>query len=215
MGILCPPSLADKWPLPQKQEFYSPNKGFCLEVVPRTLESQLKYFEDKEQGKKNAGSPSGAAIHRCRGTLYRIESDGRRTVVWSSPLSNDVAPADAIVTDAGNYVVTFDNWHSVGYGDDVLAIYDSGGTLVHKYSLEDLLGEDVKRVEKSVSSRWWQGDKPERKIDEAKEILVVRAVMKLHFFDMQSDRDRVLLRQNAQPEWREIRINLRTGRILP
>lgn len=214
LGLSCSLALADKWPLPQKQEFYSPNRMFSFEVVPRKLESQLKYFEDMSQGKKNAGSSPGGATNQCRGSLYRIESGNRRTMVWSSPLSNDVAPVDALVTDSGDFVITFDNWHSVGYGDDVLAIYGSGGTLVHKYSLEDLLGRDVKRVLKSVSSRWWEGDKPERKIDETKKILVVRAVMKLHFFDTQNEGDGVLLKQDAQPESREIRIDLRTGQIV-
>ena len=215
LGFSYSLALADKWPLPQKQEFYSPHKRFSFEVVPRKLESQLRYFVDKSKGKKNAGSPPGGATNRCRGRLYRIESDNRRTMVWSSLLSNDVAPVDALVTDAGDFVVTFDNWHSVGYGDDVVAIYGSGGKLVHKYSLEDLLGRDVKRVLKSVSSRWWEGDKPERKIDETKKILVVRAVMKLHFFDTHSEGDRVLLKQDAQPESREIRIDLRAGQIVP
>jgi hypothetical protein len=214
-GCFSPVASADKWALPQKQKFCSANKSFCFEVVPRNLESQLKYFEDKSTGRKNAGSPDGVSAAPCRGTLHRIQSDGKRMAVWSSPLTNDVAPVDAIVADAGDYVITFDNWHSLGYGDNVLVIYDSGGKLVRKYSLEDLLGIDVKRVLKTVSSRWWEGDKPERKIDEAEKILFVRAVMRLRFFDVKNNDDRLLLTQKAQPESRQIRIDLQTGQILP
>ena len=33
------------------------------------------------------------------------------------PLVNEVSPVTALVSDSGN-TITFDNWHSVGYGDD-------------------------------------------------------------------------------------------------
>jgi hypothetical protein len=36
---------ADSWRLPEQKKYYSPNKKYYLEVTPKKLESQLKYFE--------------------------------------------------------------------------------------------------------------------------------------------------------------------------
>ena len=41
---------ADEWALPKKERYYSANKTFYLEITPKKLESQLKYFKDKVDG---------------------------------------------------------------------------------------------------------------------------------------------------------------------
>jgi hypothetical protein len=70
-----------------------------------------------------------------------------------------VSPVSALVADGGAYVVTFDNWHSVGFGDDVIVIYDQNGKLLKSLSLADILpGEYVKALPRSVSSLWWAGE---------------------------------------------------------
>ncbi|HEV8290838.1 MAG TPA: hypothetical protein VGP94_02905 [Tepidisphaeraceae bacterium] len=70
---------------------------------------------------------------------------------------------EVVITDDGQYVITLDNHHSVGYGEDVVAIYARRG-LIKKYSLEAVLAE-VPRARDggfwnlfshSVSSRWWR-----------------------------------------------------------
>jgi hypothetical protein len=38
-----------------------------------------------------------------------------------------------------NYVVTLDNWHEVGRGDNVVAIYGPDGKLVRQLALSDFL----------------------------------------------------------------------------
>jgi hypothetical protein len=42
-----------------------------------------------------------------------------------------VAPVSALVSEDGAYLITFDNWHSMGYGDDVVVLYRTDGTLIH------------------------------------------------------------------------------------
>jgi hypothetical protein len=56
-------------------------------------------------------------------------------------------------------VVTFDNWHSVGFGDNVVVIYRRDGSLVRSMKLADILPPDyVRALPTSVSSMWWGGE---------------------------------------------------------
>jgi hypothetical protein len=79
-------------------------------------------------------------------------------------LSNDVSPVEALVSEDGQFVVTLDNWGSIGYGDDVLAIYCQFGQIA-EYSLEEIVGDVANRqgtdslfqlIDHSVSSRHWR-----------------------------------------------------------
>jgi len=189
---------ADSWALPKKERYCSLNKKYCLEVTPKKLESQLRYFEDKVEGKNNAGSLKGLKDNRANGAFYARRADGNYSKKWAFPLVNEVSPVSALVSNSGTYVITFDNWHSVGYGDDVVVIYRSNGTLVKKFGLEDILTEgDIETLPHSISSIRWGG---EHYIDEANSRLVLKVV------------------SNAKNSWdggakfHEIRIDLATGR---
>jgi hypothetical protein len=66
-----------------------------------------------------------------------------------------MAPVDALVTRHG-YLVTFDNWHNLGYGK-VLAVYSPGGKAVASYELEQLYPpERLAMITQSMSSRYWR-----------------------------------------------------------
>ncbi len=191
---------ADTWNLPKKEKYYSPNKKYYLEVMPKKLESQLKFFEDKVEGRDNAGSLKGVKENRAKGAFYARRADGGYSKKWGFPLLNEVSPVSALVSNRGDFVVTFDNWHSVGYGDDVVVIYRSDGTLVKKFGLEDLLTEgDIETLPRSVSSIWWGR---EHYIDETNGILVLKII------------------SNGKSSWdesakfHELKIELATGRPL-
>jgi TonB family protein len=165
---------ADSWLLPKKEKYFSLNKKYSLEVTPKKLETQLKYFEDKVEGKNNAGSLKGEKDNRAKGVFYARSADGRYSKKWEFPLVNEVSPVSALVSNRGDYVITFDNWHGVGYGDDVVVIYRSNGSLVKRFGLEDVLTEgDIETLPHSVSSIWWGG---EHYIDEANGHLVLKVV---------------------------------------
>lgn len=165
---------ADTWALPQKRKYYSPDKKYYLEVTPKKLESQLKYFEDKVEGRGNAGAQNGVKDNQARGAFYARRSDGSYSKKVEFALVNEVSPVSAVVSGRGDYVVTFDNWHSVGYGDDVVVIYRSNGSLIKKFGLEDILTSgDVETLPRSVSSIWWGG---EHYLDETKGLLILRIV---------------------------------------
>lgn len=191
---------ADSWVLPKKTKYFAPNKKYYLEVTPKKLESQLKYFEDKVEGKKNAGASKEAKEDRAKGAFYARRADGEYSKKSEFPLLNEVSPVSALVSNKGDYVVTFDNWHSVGYGDDVVVIYNATGALVKKFGLEDLLTEgDIETLPRSVSSIWWGG---EHYIDDANGLLILKVVA------------------NGKSSWdhdvkyHEMKIDLATGRPL-
>jgi len=106
----------------------------------------------------SSGKLSG--LVNCSGSVYTkssltaAESWVKR---WDKPLQNQLSPVTALVANGGWRVVTFDNYYSVGFGDEVIVFYDEAGNLLKKYSLESLLSEtELSQVPRSVSSRWWR-----------------------------------------------------------
>lgn len=191
---------ADSWSLPTKKKYYSPNQKYYLEVTPKKLDSQLQYFSDKADGKENAGAAKEAKENHAKGAFYARRADGGYSRRWETALANEVSPVSAIVSGQGDYVVTFDNWHSVGYGDDVVVIYDAQGVLVKKFGLEDLLTEgDIERLPRSVSSIWWGG---KHYIDESAGLLVLKVV------------SNGTASRNGDANFHDLKIELATGRPL-
>lgn len=149
---------ADSWRLPEVQTYHSPSGSLKLTVVPRTLANRLKYFEDKVEGREPAGQDPASGRRECRGNLERLKDDGSWVLVWERGLVNEVAPVGALIADSG-YVVTFDNWHSVGHGPHVIVIYAPDGRLVRSLTLRDFLAPtEIEQLPHSVSSIHWGRD---------------------------------------------------------
>ena len=146
----------DSWALPGPKTYHSADGQWRLVVTPKQLKGQLEFFQDKVAGVADAGAAKGNTANEPRGELYRqADDDWQRVAGWR--LVNEVSPVSAIVANDGT-VVTFDNWHAVGYGDDVIVIYRPDGTLVRKLGLADLMEEeDISQLRHSVSSIWWAG----------------------------------------------------------
>ncbi|WP_428968987.1 hypothetical protein ACQR50_15480 [Sphingomonas sp. Xoc002] len=150
------PVSADSWAPPRKETYRSADGNVRFTVVPRGLQDQLAYFTDKVKGREPAGQRRGAASY-ARG-LWERRSGTTWTRIWEGRLVNDVSPVSALVADDGRYVVTFDNWHSMGFGDNVVVIYRTDGTVVRSLKLADIMPEDYVRIlPRSVSSLWWSG----------------------------------------------------------
>lgn len=155
-AVLVPAAVfADSW-LPAEEKTYASEDGrWRLTVTPRPIGGALAYFQDKVDGLDNAGGLRDAPDH----ALGRMERrEGRGWVeAWSGPLVNDVAPVSALVSASG-HAVTFDNWHSMGHGDDAVVIYDTQGGVVRAMGLEDFLPPVyVEALPRSVSSIHWSG----------------------------------------------------------
>ena len=170
-----PEASADSWLPPTIEQFLSADKQTRLTVTPRDLESSPAYFEDKASSREAAGSRLGIARVKPIGILEARRSDGGWSELWRRELMNEVAPIHALVSNGGDHVVTFDNWHSVGHGNDVVVIYNAKGRLIESFGLNDFLSVGhIETLPHSVSSIHW-GDKHRFSVDETKLILNVLA----------------------------------------
>lgn len=140
---LAPAGLrADDWSAPQARHVFSSDGSRFVRIVPGSSWGEVVGF---------AGAGTGA---HARGLFYALQADRSYRLVADVALVNPVAPVDALVTRRGE-LVTFDNWHNFGFGA-VIAIYGPDGALRASYTLEELYGEEVSEVPRSVSSRWWR-----------------------------------------------------------
>ncbi|SKA15867.1 hypothetical protein [Novilysobacter spongiicola] len=191
---------ADSWAPAEVARYTSANGLARVTITPRPLGGALNYFSDKVDGTEPAGQRVGEDQTQPFAMLMRRDSNGSWDTVWNAPLVNDVAPVDALVTNDGKRLVTFDNWHSMGYGSDVVVIYGQDGKLIRQFALEDFLPEAyIAFLPKSVSSIWWGRD---------------------HYLDEQAGDLVLQVRQPGsgahQPSALvEVRIRLRDGKVLP
>jgi hypothetical protein len=151
------PALADQWVPARTKTYYSNDHRVRFTVIPRSIQSPLAYFQDKVEKRNQAGQKPGGSPF-ARGILERKDRGGRWIAVWDKHLGNDVSPVSALVTNSGRYVVTFDNWGSMGWGNDVVVIYGPDGSVVRSLSVHDILPNYyVMALPRSVSSIWWSG----------------------------------------------------------
>ncbi len=142
---------ADSWALPEIEKYTSESGEYSFTVEPLPLSSQLSYFEEKTKGTADVGSESKYPKGRL------VSSSGE--VLWERKLVNEVSPVSALVSSSGHFVITFDNWHSVGIGPGVVVIYGESGQVIRTLALEDVVGPEwASDLPRSVSSIWWSGN---------------------------------------------------------
>jgi len=200
LSILLPcVVMADSW-LPAEREFYfSSDQRFGFAVTPRAIRDSLSYFRDKSHNQYHPGQAEKGPV-TCQGWFGVRDSGTTYRKLWERTLVNDVAPTHAIVADDGRYVVTFDNWYSEGYGDDVIVIYGDGGKLIRKFGLSDFLNPDeISQLPRSVSSISWGGT---HWMDKEDGTLVLEIIVSSERF------------ASDQKMFRSLRIDLATGRII-
>ena len=145
---------ADSWEPAKTMFFYSENKTFMLKVVPLTYpEKMFKANYERLKRKKKISDKDTTIIH-CTGTLYKIIATDT-SVVWERKLINRICPVSAIISNDGSSVVSFDNWASIGYGFDVMVVYNELGDLKKRYNLEDISPFPINDYPSSISSLYW------------------------------------------------------------
>jgi hypothetical protein len=150
---------ADSWLPPRTETYVSADGSARVTITPRPISGPLSYFQDEVDGEEPAGQRPGSDQMMPIAPLEHLGDDGHWQSDWKVPLVNDVAPVTALVAADGRYLVTFDNWHSMGYGNDVVVIYDSRGVLIRQMSLADILPASwIAFLPRSVSSLRWGGD---------------------------------------------------------
>lgn len=194
------PAVADSWMPPTRATYLSASKDVRFTVIPRELTGQLGYFSDKVEGKEPAGQRPGSEP-RARGKLER-HTGSTWTTIWEGPLANDVSPVRALVADDGAYVVTFDNWHSTGWGENVVVIYRADGSIVRSMKLADVVPEEyIRALPRSVSSLWWSG---EHKLRTDRKQLILKVVIPNRSGSIGSPRG-----------YLDVPVDLASGRVAP
>lgn len=92
LGLLCVALLAtsafaDSWLPPRVAHYASPNGQWRLTVYPRGLTSQLDYFNDKVDGKPNAGAIPGDTQASPIGHMERKQAGRWATTKGSENIS--------------------------------------------------------------------------------------------------------------------------------
>jgi len=157
-ALLATPCRADQWLPPQAETYQSSDATYRLHIQPRAVISGMAYFSDKLKHREPAGTITGQRQTTATAAIEHLAADGQWITVWSGPLTNEVAPVDALITDGGRYVVTFDNWHSTGYGPNAVAILDGHGHVIRSLALKDIVSDDyIYALPHSISSIVWRG----------------------------------------------------------
>jgi hypothetical protein len=144
IGLIPFYTNADSWASPTIYEVYSKHSNYVAKVEP-------------------AWPSVGNDHKRPSLSVFRVDA-ATRIPLWTVGLMNRVSPLNVLLTDDGEYAVSLDNWHSMGYGEEVIAFYGRIG-LIRSYSLEAALDDGSGKITRdglwnsfdhSVSSRWWR-----------------------------------------------------------
>jgi hypothetical protein len=199
--LVAVPAVADSWMPARIETSVSPDGMWRLTVHPRELSSNLDYFEDLTQERPQPGGRPDSTQTHALGHMEH-QTNGQWRTVWRKPLENDVAPVNVVVADDG-HVVTFDNWHSTGYGPHVVVIYDPSGNRVRALSLLDFLPEHyIEVLPHSVSSIRWRGTP---RISEDGSQAIVPVIVP-YVAESESDSD-------DEQRYVDVRFVLRTGQL--
>lgn len=138
--------------------------GFWLLAAPQLLADSWEWPTSPTTNRSSNGAyefiitpPAGteASIRFSQGStaVFRRMGFEAWETLWSGRLINRVTPVGVLVPDTGRYVVTLDEWHSVG--KNPVVIYGEGGRLIANLSLADLDLVDHPKISRSVSSYHW------------------------------------------------------------
>ncbi len=165
-------ATADSWPSAVIQEVFSESREVFVRVIPGESIGDTFGFAGEKKGKY------------ARAELYRKGDDKSYKLMSQWDLLNPVAPIDFFVSNDGT-LITFDNWHNMGYGH-VVVFYNQRGKRLQSYTLEELYPESLlAQISRSVSSRWWR-DKPIHFINNQTEFYVPDTVAGYFVFSMKT-----------------------------
>lgn len=146
---------ADSWPPPEVKEYYNSDSTFLVRIFPTQIPDKYYKWLQSSPKKKKKFQPSDTLVTPCFARMYKILK-GNDSLIWEQQLINGIAPRDALVSNDGKYIVTFDNWHSMGYGLDIMVYYNENGELIKRHKLEDISPFPINTYPLSISSLWWR-----------------------------------------------------------
>lgn len=142
--VVAATSLAtDDWPAARVKTVFSDDGARFVRIIPGDNLGATVGFKGARSGRNG------------RGEFYLRQNDRSYKRTADILLPNPVAPVEALLSNSGS-LITFDNWHNMGYGKAVV-IYNAKGGIVRAYDLEQLFTRgQIDRMPTSVSSRWWR-----------------------------------------------------------
>jgi hypothetical protein len=146
---------ADSWDSPKTTDYYSADSSYFLRVVPTFVPAKYHEWLQASVKKKRRYAPTDTLMVHCHATLLHRVSQ-QSVAVWHQDLINRIAPQHVLVSNDGRYVVTLDNWASLGYGLDVVVVYDEKGALRKRVQLDAVSPYPLNDYWLSISSLWWR-----------------------------------------------------------
>jgi hypothetical protein len=154
IGVVFP-VFSDSWREPRVIEYYSSDSTYYVKIIPRTVPEKYDKWLNAPARKKKKFTAQDTTVVPCHAKMFRKSHTGD-SLIWEQKLINRIAPVTAIVSDDGKYLITFDEWFSLGYGVDVMVVYDERGMLLKRYALEDISPFPINTYKMSISSIWWR-----------------------------------------------------------
>jgi TonB family protein len=121
---------------PERKRFTSENKLYAVDLIAGGREGVMcSPSEDEAENRADAEAAEANENRRCIGVFY-IGQNGSFYPQLAFPLVDGRLPESALVSNSGQYVVTF------GYGPQTVVIYRTDGTLIKQLTLGDFLTEE-------------------------------------------------------------------------
>lgn len=144
-----------------------------------------------------ASLPGEEPVSRCTATVFAwVEGKESYVKINSFYLENETRPVDAVLEEDGRRMMTFDDWgRNTEHNKLAVVIYDvASGKPTHRYSVEDLVPEDIWRDLDQFEGQviWYRGAP---KIDASPSQVTVRnwPTRAPHAFDAKQKRIRVTI----------------------
>lgn len=150
-------TTADTWAPPKTKDYFSENNKFFVRIVPKKIPEKYNQWKNAKPEDKKYFTKTDTTIIPCHGIMYKLTLTGD-SVIWRKELVNEIAPVNVFVSNSASYILTFDNWYSMGHGENVMVQYDNNGDLVKSYKLEDISPFPIENYPMSISSIWWRCD---------------------------------------------------------
>jgi hypothetical protein len=163
--------IADKWVKEYIKSYKSQNGMYELIIeplyIPKNYEIEIQ--KRKAHPEKYLNKPMKDTIIPCHAKLFKkLNNSGLPELIWEKVLVNQIAPCEAMITNDGKYVITFDDWYNRGYGENVMVVYGENGELLKKYKLNEITNFSEVQLNVSKTSIWWYfghetySEKPDR-----------------------------------------------------
>jgi hypothetical protein len=157
--------------LSSSEKYCSENEKYCLEIELKEIESESSDAEDESDEDEAVVEESEKPENYAKATFFANNRE-----VWTVRLDYTVSPARTLISNDGDYIVTFEDLYTTVSGDNAVVIYSgSSGKVIKKVGLSDFLTKsDISNLRDGYNLYDWQRKPPV--IDYARSELVLSVV---------------------------------------